>query len=325
MTMTASQPTSPATYTPQQHSLMHSSPVRGIHYCWRSWGEKQDAQAPLFLLHGWMDVGASWQFVVDALRGLGFTGLIIAPDWRGFGGSASAQDSFYFPDYLGDLDALIPQVLAHFGYAADAQVDVVGHSMGAHAALLYAAARPARVRRLINIEGFGAAPAPASAAPGRYTQWLDELQALCAGKLDLAGYDSQEAVAKRLLKTNPRIAPEHAYWLAGQWAAPDAQEPGQGRWHILGAAAHKISNPVLFRVEEVQACYAAITCPVLTLLAQDNRLHEWQGGNYSLADYLQRLTHLANNRSITIDHAGHMLHHDQPLAVAQAIQAFLQT
>ena len=325
MTMTASQPTSPATYTPQQHSLMHSSPVRGIHYCWRSWGEKQDAQAPLFLLHGWMDVGASWQFVVDALRCLGFTGLIIAPDWRGFGGSASAQDCFYFPDYLGDLDALIPQVLAHFGYAADAQVDVVGHSMGAHAALLYAAARPARVRRLINIEGFGAAPAPASAAPGRYTQWLDELQALRAGKLDLAGYDSQEAVAKRLLKTNPRIAPEHAYWLAGQWAAPDAQEPGQGRWHILGAAAHKISNPVLFRVEEVQACYAAITCPVLTLLAQDNRLHEWQGGNYSLADYLQRLTHLANNRSITIDHAGHMLHHDQPLAVAQAIQAFLQT
>ncbi len=325
MTMTASQPTSPATYTPQQHSLMHSSPVRGIHYCWRSWGEKQDAQAPLFLLHGWMDVGASWQFVVDALRCLGFTGLIIAPDWRGFGGSASAQDCFYFPDYLGDLDALIPQVLAHFGYAADAQVDVVGHSMGAHAALLYAAARPARVRRLINIEGFGAAPAPASAAPGRYTQWLDELQALRAGKLDLAGYDSQEAVAKRLLKTNPRIAPEHAYWLAGQWAAPDAQEPGQERWHILGAAAHKISNPVLFRVEEVQACYAAITCPVLTLLAQDNRLHEWQGGNYSLADYLQRLTHLANNRSITIDHAGHMLHHDQPLAVAQAIQAFLQT
>lgn len=325
MTMTASQPTSPATYTPQQHSLMHSSPVRGIHYCWRSWGEKQDAQAPLFLLHGWMDVGASWQFVVDALRCLGFTGLIIAPDWRGFGGSASAQDSFYFPDYLGDLDALIPQVLAHFGYAADAQVDVVGHSMGAHAALLYAAARPARARRLINIEGFGAAPTPASAAPGRYTQWLDELQALRAGKLDLAGYDSQEAVAKRLLKTNPRIAPEHAYWLAGQWAAPDAQEPGQERWHILGAAAHKISNPVLFRVEEVQACYAAITCPVLTLLAQDNRLHEWQGGNYSLADYLQRLTHLANNRSITIDHAGHMLHHDQPLAVAQAIQAFLQT
>ena len=308
-------------YAAAQQSTVHSSPVRGIDYRWRSWGEKQDGQAPLFLLHGWMDVGASWQFVVDALCSLGFTGCIIAPDWRGFGGSTSAQDSFYFPDYLGDLDALIPQVLAHFGYAADAQVDVAGHSMGAHAALLYAAVRPARVRRLINLEGFGAAPAPASAAPGRYTQWLDELQALRAGKLDLAGYDSQEAVAKRLLKTNPRIAPEHAYWLAGHWAAPDTQ----GRWHILGSAAHKVSNPVLFRVEEVQACYAAIACPVLTLLAEENRLHEWQGGQYGLADYLQRLSHIGANRTITIAKAGHMLHHDQPLAVAQAMQAFLQT
>ena len=315
-------PTCPAPpYQPAVASSSHHSPVRGLTYHWRSWGQAQPGQAPLFLLHGWMDVGASWQLLVDALAQTGFTGLIIAPDWRGFGGSTSAQDSFYFPDYLGDLDALIPQVLAHFGYAADAQVDIVGHSMGAHAALLYAAARPARVRRLINLEGFGAAPAPASAAPGRYTQWLDELQALRAGGLNLAGYDSQEAVAQRLMKTNPRIAPEHAYWLAGHWAAPDTQ----GRWHILGSAAHKVSNPVLFRVEEVQACYAAIACPVLTLLAEENRLHEWQGGQYGLADYLQRLSHIGANRSITIAKAGHMLHHDQPLAVAQAMQAFLQT
>ena len=103
--------------------------------------------------------------------------------------------------------------------------------------------------------------------------------------------------------------------------APDTQ----GRWHILGSAAHKVSNPVLFRVEEVQACYAAIACPVLTLLAEENRLHEWQGGQYGLADYLQRLSHIGANRTITIAKAGHMLHHDQPLAVAQAMQAFLQT
>ena len=307
-------------YSPAQQSAVHSSPVRGIHYRWRSWGEKQEAKTPLILLHGWMDVGASWQFVVDALQTTGEAHHIIAPDWRGFGGSSSAQDSFYFPDYLGDLDALIPQVLAHFGYAADTPVDLAGHSMGAHAALLYTAARPQRVRRLINMEGFGAPPAPANAAPGRYTQWLDQLQAGRAGQLDLAASDSQEAVAQRLRKTNPRIAAEHAYWLAGQWAAPNAQ----GRWQILGAAAHKITNPVLFRAEEVQACYAAIACPVLTLLAEENRLHEWQGGNYALADYLQRLGHIANHRSITIANAGHMLHHDQPLAVAQAIQKFLQ-
>jgi pimeloyl-ACP methyl ester carboxylesterase len=316
-------------YTPTCASSSHSSPVRGITYHWRSWGEKlgekRGEKAPLFLLHGWMDVGASWQFVVDALQAAGDKRHIIAPDWRGFGASASHQDSFYFPDYLGDLDALIPQVLAQFGYAPDTPVDVAGHSMGAHAALLYAAARPERLRKLINIEGFGAPPAPASAAPRRYTQWLNELQALRAGKLDLAGYDSQEAVAQRLLKTNPRIKPEYAHWLAGHWAAPENKGQEAGRWQILGAAAHKISNPALFRVEEVEACYAAIACPVLTLLAEENRLHKWQGGHYSLADYLQRLAHLADNKTITIANAGHMLHHDQPQAVAQAISDFLNS
>lgn len=324
--MSSIPPKSTCAYLPAYPCASHHSTVRGWHLHWRSWGQAETGQSPLFLLHGWMDVGASWQFVVDALRASGYSGYIIAPDWRGFGNSHSsantAPDTFYFPDYLADLDALIPQVLQHCGLPTDSPIILAGHSMGAHAALLYSAARPQRVHRLINMEGFGAPPAPASAAPKRYTQWLDELHALRAGKLDLAGYNSQDAVAQRLLKTNPRIAPEHAYWLAGQWAAPEAQ--AQGRWQILGAAAHKIINPVLFRVEEVQACYAAIACPVLTLLAEENRLHEWQGGNYSLADYLQRLGHIANNRSITIDNAGHMLHHDQPKAVAQAVLAFLQ-
>jgi pimeloyl-ACP methyl ester carboxylesterase len=186
--------------------------------------------------------------------------------------------------------------------------------------LLYTAARPDRVAKLANLEGFGAPPTTPADAPARYRDWLNDLQGLRAGKLDLAGYDSQAGVARRLLKTNPRIAPEHAHWLAGHWAAPDAA----GRWHILGTAAHKVRGPVLFRADEVQACYAAIACPVQTLLARENRLHEWQGGNYTLADYLARLAHIAHNATVFIDNAGHMLHHDQPQAVAQALCAWLE-
>ncbi len=304
-------------------SLSAYSAVRSLRYHWHYWAEatEQAPQPPLFLLHGWMDVGASWQFVVDALRQQGYNAAIIAPDWRGFGRTPSKeQDSFYFPDYLADLDAFIPAALQQLGLPPDQPVDIAGHSMGAHAALLYAAARPRRLRRLINLEGFGAPPAPASAAPGRYAQWLDELQALRAGQFALKPYASAAAVAQRLMKTNPRIAPAHAAWLAQHWAQADAQ----GQWHILGEAAHKVTNPVLFRVEEVQACYAAITCRVQTILARENRLHEWQGGNYSLADYLERLAHIAQNETVFIEEAGHMLHHDQPLAVAAAMLAFLQ-
>ena len=129
-------------YQAQRPSRSEFVPIRNLQYHVRIWGEARPGVPPLIMVHGWMDVGASWQLVVDALRQGGLTGPIIAPDWRGFGRSASAQDSFYFPDYLGDLDALIPQVLAQLAYAADTPVDIVGHSMGAHAALLYAAARP---------------------------------------------------------------------------------------------------------------------------------------------------------------------------------------
>lgn len=290
--------------------------LRGLHYRYLQWGEPVPGQTPLVLLHGWMDVAASWQFVVDALAG---TRCIVAPDWRGFGASVSSQDSFYFPDYVGDVDALLPALMQRWGWAEDSRVDVMGHSMGAHAAMLFASARPERVRRLVNIEGFGAPPTQAAQAPGHLRRWLDSLQALRAGQLDLASYDSTAAVAQRLLKTNPRIAPERAAWLAGHWA----EQGSDGRWYIRGSAAHKTLNPVLFRQEEVQACYAAIRAPVLSLLARENRLHEWADGSYSLDAYLQRLAVIAQHELHFIEEAGHMLHHDQPHAAAAAVAKFL--
>ena len=76
--------------------------VRGLSYHVRSWG---DAAAPkLFMLHGWMDVGASFQFLVDALAR---DWCVLAPDWRGFGQSAWCEDGYWFADYLADLDALL--------------------------------------------------------------------------------------------------------------------------------------------------------------------------------------------------------------------------
>ena len=82
-------------------------PIRQLQYHVRQWGEPVAGQAPLVLVHGWMDVSASWQFMVDALKA---DRWIIAPDWRGFGLTRSGDpspDSYWFPDYLADLDALL--------------------------------------------------------------------------------------------------------------------------------------------------------------------------------------------------------------------------
>src|SRR5260221_5789505 len=70
--------------------------IRSLRYHCRCWGE---VRAPkLFMLHGWMDVSASFQFLVDALR-RDWRG--IAPDWRGFGFCGWGEsDGYWVPGHF---------------------------------------------------------------------------------------------------------------------------------------------------------------------------------------------------------------------------------
>lgn len=277
----------------------------------RLWGEPRPDQTPLVLLHGWMDVAASYQFMVDALTQDPF---IIAPDWRGFGLTrAVGADSFWFADYIADLDALLDH------YCADTPVHLVGHSMGGNIAMLYAGVRPGRVRRLINLEGFGLPATRPTQAPARYTQWLDELKKLHEGALKLKAYESLEAVARRLIKTNPRLSPDKAQWLAAHWSA----ETVPGQWTILGEAAHKIINPQLYRVDEMLAVFANIRAPMLMIEASDDSMAQWWKGRYALPEFHERLKAVPDVTIRQLPDCSHMLHHDQPKLLAQLIEDFL--
>jgi pimeloyl-ACP methyl ester carboxylesterase len=293
-------------------------PIRQLNYHVRLWGPATSDLPPLVLVHGWMDVSASYQFVVDAFSQAFAQGRrIIAPDWRGFGLTAPPvpTDHYFFPDYLADLD----QLLDH--YAPGTPVDLVGHSMGGNVVMFYAGARPARVRRLVNLEGFGMPASKPTKAPQRYAEWMDELKALQRGEMALKTYDSADGVARRLMKTNPRLPQEKAQWLARHWARPNAQ----GQWEILGDAAHKVTNAMLFRLEEALALYAAITAPTLSIEASDDSLGLWWKGRYTLEEYHQRLQSVPDCRIARVEDAGHMLHHDQPQAVAALIEEFLRS
>ena len=98
----------PLRYSPRRHAAGEFVPVRGLRYHLHRWGEARLAtpETPaIVMLHGWMDVGASFQFVVDAMAA---DRLVIAPDWRGFGSSdRGGGDCYWFPDYLADLDTLL--------------------------------------------------------------------------------------------------------------------------------------------------------------------------------------------------------------------------
>jgi pimeloyl-ACP methyl ester carboxylesterase len=275
------------------------------------WGEPSPDKTPLVIVHGWMDVAASYQFVVDALS---IEHYVIAPDWRGYGLTPSGGvDNFWFPDYLADLDFLLDH------YAPNGQVNLVGHSMGGNVAMLYAGVRPQRIRRLVNLEGFGLPATTPSEAPGRYAHWMDDLKKLHRGEMALKAYDTLGGVAHRLMKTNPRLGADKANWLAQHWA----QQNAQGQWAILGDPAHKVSHAQLYRLEEVQAIYARISMPVLMVEASDDSMGQWWKGKFTLAEHHERLKVVPQLEIARVEDAGHMLHHDQPQALAELIERFL--
>mgnify|MGYP003584484244 FL=1 len=285
--------------------------VRDVQYHVLRWETGPNTAPPLVLCHGWMDVAASFQFLVDQLQ---TPRTVIAPDWRGFGGTATPQaDHFVYADYLLDLDYLLDH------YAGQQPVDLVGHSMGGNIVLQYAGVRPERIRKVINLEGFGLPATQAKQAPSRLRQWMDEVRALRTGELDLRSYDSAEQVAQRLQRTNPRLPADKAAWLAQHWSAVGAD----GRWHILAHAGHKIHNHQLYHVDEANASLAGITAPTLCVRASDNSIKAYWGDNYLEAEFYERMAHIPNVQHQRVEACGHMLHHDQPKAVAQLIEEFL--
>ncbi len=299
-------------YLPRRHSRTESVRLRGLAHQVRLWGEPRQGQAPLVLVHGWMDVSASWQFVVDAMQADRF---IIAPDLRGFGGTeVPGGDNYWFADYLADLDFLLDH------YAPGQAIDLVGHSLGGNVCMTYAGVRPARIARLGNLEGFGMPASRPSQAPRRYARWMDELKALHRGDMDLASYDDAAGVAGRLMKTNPRLSEDKALWLAQHWARPGAD----GRWRILGDPAHKVIGAMLSRAEEAVEIYKSITAPVLWVEATGDSMAAWyKKGEFTLAEFHERLNHVARVRRVQVQDAGHMLHHDQPERIAREIETLL--
>lgn len=284
-------------------SRSHFHDIRGLRYHVRTWGEAHHPK--LFLLHGWMDVSASFQFLVDEFR---HDWHVIAPDWRGFGLTELAGGGYWFPEYYADLDALLDL------YQPDAPASVVGHSMGGNVICAYAGIRPQRVRRLVTLEGLGLARTSADESPDRHARWLDELR----NPPQMAPYRSFAAVARRLQRNNPRLSDERAEFLARHWA----RELGPGVVELAGDPRHKTVNPYLFRIEEMLACWRRITAPVLLVTGKDSHAAGWLKD--SAAQLAQRKAAFADFREVALDDCGHMLHHDQPQRLAHIIEDFLR-
>ncbi len=282
-----------STYLPKRARRTTRLYVRGIDYRISEWGS--DSDPLLVYLHGWGDCGTTIQFVVDALQKDWF---VVAPDWRGFGESTSEAVAFWFPDYLADLDDL----LLH--YSPGMSVRLIGHSMGANVAGLYAGTMPDRVASLVNIEGFGLPDAQPADAPGRYRAWI---KAGHEGPA-FAIRESFADLAATIRRRSQRMTPAQAEFVAREWAREDAD----GRVRLRANPAHKLPNPVLYRRPEAEACWRNVSAEVLLVTGRQS-------------EFAARVRMpFPRQSTVSIDDAGHMLHFEQPEALARVIEEFLE-
>lgn len=285
------------------HSLyLH---IRGLRYHVRSWGER--GAPKLILLHGWMDVSASFQFLVDALKK---DWHVLAPDWRGFGQTAWDPNGYWFADYIADLDMLLKEL------SPEAPVNVAGHSMGGNVLGLYAGVRPHRVTGIALLEGFGLPRTTPDKAPKRYAQWMDEL----ASPPNFKPYRSLDEVVDRLKKNNAKLTDEQARFLAPHWAHQAAPD----RWELAADPRHKLVHPILYRLEEAIACWQRISAPTLWVWGDGKWMKDWfnRGHDDEEAELRERRAAIAHLEEVRIPESGHMLHFDAPQRLAAILEDF---
>ncbi len=263
------------------------------------WGPPEPA--PCILLHGWMDCGPAWQLLVD---GLPDDWPLLAIDWPGYGRSARHEGGYWFPEHFAELDWLLDE------FSPQAPARLIGHSMGGTVASMYAGIRPGRVAWLVNMEGFGMPALPPTQLPGLIGGWLDSLRALPSARR----YADLGELAAALVRANPQLPQSHARFLARAWTRP----AGEG-FEMLADPRQQLRTPIRYPRADVEACWAQARAPQLLLYGSESA----HARNVLGADGLARLGQLMPALTLeSIAEAGHLLPHEQPRRVAQAIVRF---
>lgn len=149
-----------------------------LHY--REYGQPLDGQPPLIFLHGLFGSSANWHSIARRLEDRFH---VIVPDLRNHGRSPWVEAMGY-PEMAADALVMMDKLNV-------AQVMLIGHSMGAKAAMWLALEQPQRVDRLMAVD----------MAPVRYQHRFDSLfsalQAVDPGAL--ASRSDAEAILVRRL------------------------------------------------------------------------------------------------------------------------------
>src|SRR3990167_5245541 len=286
---------------PEPTSRRYVSQRLKLHYA--DWGNA--AAPPLVIMHGGRDHCRSLDWVA---RDLARDYHVIAPDLRGHGDSDWSPDGEYpMQCFVYDLAQLIHQLKL-------APVTIVAHSLGGNIAIRYAGLYPANVAKLVAIEGLGPSPkmiAEFAKTPfaDRMRKWIDDKRA--ASARTPKRYQTLDDALARMKEENKFLSDEQARHLTEKGAT--CNEDGTWSWKFDNYV--NIWPPFDIPQEEKHALWAAIACPTLLIYGGDS----WASN--PLTD--GRARHFKTARVVTIEKAGHWVHHDQFDAFMRETRAFL--
>jgi pimeloyl-ACP methyl ester carboxylesterase len=256
---------------------------------------------PIVLVHGWMDSAASFRAVALALQARGRR--VLAPDLRGYGDTEHIheQATYYFADYVRDLHEL----LAAEGHGS---IDLVGHSMGGSVAVTFAGAFPARVRRLVLVEGLGPNETSPAEAPERTRRWIETARA----ERRVPRAMTWEQVIETLTRNHPRVPGDVLARVAPGFVRRGADD--LYRWKA--DARHREPWAIPFNRATFLAHLAAIEAPTLFI---DGGPRGWHP-----EDEASRLAAIRNLERATIADAGHMMHWTHASEFAALVGEFFE-
>ena len=266
--------------------------ANGMRFHYLEWGSA--ANPPMLLLHGFAQTCHSWDFVA-----LGFSDdyRVIVLDQRGHGDSDWAADGDYSPEtQQNDISAIVREIgLEDF--------TLMGLSMGGRNSFTYAANNPDRVRALVIVD----------AGPQNMQQGTQNIRNFVQQDDEL---DSVDAFVERVLKYNPRRAPEQ---IRGSIMHNLKQIPN-GKWtwkydkRLRRPGRRMGSDPETEK--RLWGYLEALQCPTLLV----------RGGASDIIamDTAEKMRNvIPNSQLATIEGAGHLVMGDSPAGFQRAVTEFL--
>ena len=249
-----------------------------------------EGNPPILFLHGGSAHAHWWDFVAPSFAGEYHA---LALDQRGHGDSGWTQEWAYGSrHYVADLEA----VVSAWGLGTPV---VVGHSMGGHNAILYAASPTAAIRALAVVDS----------TPDYSQRAVDFLRSF-ADRPPRAFDSLDEACASfRLLPRETRATPE----VIRHVARAAFRQNGDGKW------THKLDRRTLIREPlDVWELLPEIKCPTLIIKASGSPLLDI-GVARRMAERLR------DGRVVEIGNSFHHVMLDNPSALVAVLKDFLRS